>query len=104
TEGLAGRRDWRVALLRPGYSPLRSLQRALTPLAPPGPPPAATGDQLADLRALLARVCAPDRPLLLLCDQFEELFTLCPDEAEHVAAAQALAELADGQPADQPFF
>jgi WD40 repeat protein len=104
TEGLAGRRDWRVALLRPGYSPLRSLQGVLTPLAPPGLPPAATGDRLADLRTLLARVCGPDRPLLLLCDQFEELFTLCPDEGEHVAVAQALAELADRQPADPPYF
>src|SRR5262249_36933992 len=104
TGGLAGRGNWRVALLRPGYSPLRSLQEALSPLAPPGPPPAASGDRLADLRALLARVCGPDRPLLLLCDQFEELFTLCPDEAEHVVVAQALAELAGAQPLDQPYF
>jgi WD40 repeat protein len=104
TQGLAGRSDWRVALLRPGYSPLRSLQEALTPLAGPPPAPAAAADRLADLRVLLARVCAPDRPLLLLCDQFEELFTLCPDEAEHVVVAQALAELAQRQPADQPYF
>src|SRR5262249_61631033 len=46
---------------------------------------------LRTLGAALRGECGPGRPLLLLLDQFEELFTLCEDEAQRRAAADALA-------------
>jgi WD40 repeat protein/DNA-binding SARP family transcriptional activator len=62
---LPGSEDWAIALLRPGAQPVAALERALA-----GAP--------------------PDRRVVLAVDQFEELFTACPDEGERAAFATAL--------------
>src|SRR6185369_6467738 len=99
-QGLAGVKAWHLVSLRPGSQPARSLATALlaeAPLPPdedaPGPP--AYEHWRRTLDALLADA-GGGRPLLLLFDQFEELFTLCRDEAQRRAVAEALARAAVG--------
>ena len=67
---LPGSERWAHIVLRPGGHPAASLDRALA-AAPPG-----------------------DR-LVLVVDQFEEVFTICDDESERSAFATRLVELAD---------
>jgi WD40 repeat protein len=49
---------------------------------------------LADLTERRAALAAPDERVLIVVDQFEELFTQCPDPAEREAFALALATAA----------
>jgi WD40 repeat protein/DNA-binding SARP family transcriptional activator len=66
TDGvLPGSDRWAIALLRPGEHPLAALKAAL-----------------ADV--------ARDGRVVLAVDQFEEVFTACPNEAERTAFADAL--------------
>jgi WD40 repeat protein len=61
--------DHEWACLRPGSDPVGALQGTLR---------------------------ADDRPSVLVIDQFEELFTLCPDEGQRRAFIDKLLKLADG--------
>src|SRR5262249_6261457 len=80
---------WPVAICRPGPDPLESLAVALSKSLALGPGPSAVLDLIASLRkdetalhltTRLALEGDPGRRLVLLVDQFEELFTLCPRE------------------------
>jgi WD40 repeat protein len=111
-EGLAGLTGWRIVSLRPGAQPARALLGALLLRdADAGERLPAAADRRREedaplgyqgwrrsLHDLLAAECAPDRPLLILLDQVEELFTLCTDPAQRRAAADALAAAAGGAP------
>ncbi|TDD56272.1 hypothetical protein E1286_02870 [Nonomuraea terrae] len=76
-------------LLTPGERPLTSLARALTAFG---------GGDPERLRAVMesdpgsARRWLPG-PLLLVVDQFEEVFTVCAEEAERRRFAETLAQL-----------
>ncbi len=89
--GLPGSENWFVVELIPGAHPLEELEAALLRIAV-NPPVGAlhVTPLLAQLReddrGLLRAVrrCLPDDPnveLVLVVDQFEEVFTLVPDEA-----------------------
>jgi WD40 repeat protein/tRNA A-37 threonylcarbamoyl transferase component Bud32 len=87
-------RSWRAVVVRPGPAPLEALAARL----------AREGLWQGDLRAALA--ADPDAlgarlrregeagPIVLVVDQFEELFTLCPDADERQRYAEALARAA----------
>jgi hypothetical protein len=109
--GLGGQGGWRIVYLRPGSQPGRSLVGALLlgegapddllaqwreqmSAAPEGGPARSYDDWLRVLGDVLRGECGPGRPLLLLFDQFEEMFTLCHDEAQRRALAAALAKAA----------
>jgi formylglycine-generating enzyme required for sulfatase activity len=95
-EGLAGLRGWRIVLLRPGTQPARSLMGSLL-LGDDAADPALSDLPTPSLEAvplLLKDACSPERPLLILFDQFEEMFTLCEDEAQRHGVARALADMA----------
>jgi hypothetical protein len=100
--GLGGQGGWRIVYLRPGSQPGRSLlgARLLGEGAPDdllaqwreqmsaaseGGPARSYDDWLRVLGEVLRGECGPGRPLLLLFDQFEEMFTLCHDEAQRRA-------------------
>lgn len=94
----AGSADWRYAVLTPTQQPLRALARRLA-----APDPAAavetlahTPGRLADQVAQYLRAASAER-LVLLVDQFEELFTLCHDAAERQAFVSALFAAAGDQ-------
>ncbi len=76
---LPGSERWTRALLRPGDRPLAALRRAAGV-------PADTGDPLAAAVARIGR----DARLLVVVDQFEELFTTCRDPVERAAFVDAL--------------
>jgi WD40 repeat protein len=93
-----GSRDWRYVPVTPTAQPFETLARAL---AGEGSEAKALLESLqADPLALRDRVAAlveAGGRLLLLVDQFEELFTLCKDEAERAAYINALLA-ASGEP------
>ena len=85
--------DWLVADLRPGADPFRALANALLPILSPElddtdhllraremADALLAGDlSLADVAALLLQRRPRAQRLLLVVDQFEELYTLCPE-------------------------
>ncbi|GAA2275998.1 hypothetical protein GCM10010149_18760 [Nonomuraea roseoviolacea subsp. roseoviolacea] len=101
--GRAGDRPWRALLFTPGAHPLEECAIHLARLS--GGTPGPLRDELAaDPRALhrLTRQFLGDEPpgteLLVIVDQFEEVFTLCHDEEERARFVGLLltAARADG--------
>lgn len=72
---LPGSDRWRRVLMRPGEHPIRELERALGTSLPDG-----------GLAAL------PGERLLLVVDQFEEIFTSCSDDEERAAFVELLTD------------
>jgi len=106
---LPGSREWATRILCPGRDPLWALAMPLVVLLEPE---ALEVDRLAESRRLadhlreatlplddvLTRLRAvnPELPhLLLIADQFEELYTECNDEATRQAFIRALLTMAD---------
>jgi WD40 repeat protein len=78
---------WRAVVLRPGTAPLAVLAaRTELPAASAGGAPAAI--------AALLRARAGEATLVIVVDQFEEVFTLCKDPAERTRFAEVLAQAA----------
>jgi len=75
---LPGSEGWRVVLLRPGEHPGGELRRALG------------GQSVPQAVAGLS----PGQRLVVAVDQFEELFTICADDAERMAFVASLTEAA----------
>ena len=94
---IAGSQDWVVAQMIPGSRPLVELEAAM--LRSTLDAPESLSEQLNNsdaglLRAAL-RILPDNGRLLLVIDQFEELFTLVDDEAERVAFLDLLAPALD---------
>ncbi|MSP63661.1 MAG: serine/threonine-protein kinase PknK, partial [Myxococcales bacterium] len=95
--------DWRSITTRPGSAPLATLAARLAKAG------IACGDFASDPRAALTRdpdalgsalraaATAKGGAIVLVVDQFEELFTLCPDVEERHLFADALARAARSQ-------
>jgi WD40 repeat protein len=96
-QGVADRPGWQILSLRPGYHPGRSLLTALLLGEEEGMELPTPADWSTALHALFDEPARAERPLLLVFDQFEELFTLCADDAQRRAVAEVLARMA-GQP------
>ena len=96
--GLPGSENWYVVELRPGPHPFEEIEAALLRIAVN--PPASLLDQLRqDKRGLLRAVrrCLPDDPaieLVMVIDQFEEMFTLVEDEATRAHLLDSLVTAA----------
>jgi len=92
---LPGSENWFIIEMMPGAHPLEELEAALLRVAVN--PPASLIEQFQkDSRGLIRAVrrCLPDDPgieLVLVIDQFEELFTLVQDEAERLRFLGLLA-------------
>jgi len=82
--GLPGSESWLVTTMFPGAHPLEELEAGLLRVVPNPPPsllPQLQEDQHGLLRALKRTLPADTATeLVLVIDQFEELFTLVPDE------------------------
>jgi WD40 repeat protein/DNA-binding SARP family transcriptional activator len=88
--------DWQIASFRPGERPFRSLAGALLPLLEPDTKETDRLIQAGKLETALSRgevllegviaratqVKGGAKHLLMVVDQFEELYTLCPDPDE----------------------
>ncbi len=95
---LLGASSWITMVLTPGAHPLEELaiRVALVGGVAPGSPLNDLWADPANLRLAVRQALAgrpADGRLLLLVDQFEETFTLCPDEAERRWFIQALVTL-----------
>jgi WD40 repeat protein len=83
---------WIVVQMRPGEHPLRELDRALWSTLPERIRGLLEGED-RPLRAT-REVLGADERLVLVIDQFEEVFTLCTDEDERAAFLAAIVEAA----------
>ncbi|MEV5597831.1 helix-turn-helix domain-containing protein [Streptomyces sp. NPDC052496] len=114
---LPGSRHWAVRVLTPGAHPLTELATALTgPAAAPSPAEALSGPHSPATPAAVAAAAedladAPERcpaavraalgpcpRLILVVDQFEEIFTACEDPRERRAFVAALCAAARDAP------
>jgi WD40 repeat protein/DNA-binding SARP family transcriptional activator len=96
---LPGSDRWRQVLVRPGEHPMAELARAGARLGLPGGGDAtAVGGHASDgiswwgAGERVLRTMAGEGRLLLVVDQFEEVFTTCRDERERTAFLAALTE------------
>jgi WD40 repeat protein len=85
-DGLAGSDRWKIVSLRPGYRPAQALLNAL-----------AGGNAEPTPEALKAALRADAQPLVVVFDQFEEVFTLARDAAEVQVLTAALADAVESQ-------
>jgi len=98
---------WRSATFRPGREPINNLAWALAELVVARGDPKELMHHVAKLRrglregadtlfdaAHALRHMSPDTRILLIVDQFEELFTLCRDEAERTAFIRIVSRVA----------
>ncbi len=97
---LRERGRWTVLSCTPGRRPLRGLVSALATEATTGQPAALSAEQLSATPQALGmnlRALAADRDtnVLLLIDQFEELYTHCDDETQRRRFAEAVLGAAD---------
>jgi hypothetical protein len=102
--------EWPIVIFKPGVDPLESLAIALSDIIGSGQDPQAAltligalndSERALHLRTRLAlRDAPPARRLVLLIDQFEEVFTLCHDDRIRRALIENLlyaANVAQGQ-------
>ena len=108
---LPGSAEWPIVVLRPGARPTEALAARLAPLIGGADDRLAKRDQVQAMlrdgeRGLHAFVelalagSGVDGRVLIVVDQFEELFTLCDDDAERTAFVSALlyaSAIAGGQ-------
>ena len=82
--------------MRPGEHPLRELDRAIWAALPESRAGAGSREpRTCHSRVRRRRPRPSGERLVLVVDQFEELFTACTDEAERAAFVDALVEAAD---------
>ena len=76
-----GSEHWLIATMQPGQDPFGELEAALRSVAATDPPQRAGATDESDVIRLLDAAVPPTQPLLLVIDQFEELFTQVSEEA-----------------------
>lgn len=109
--GLRAEPGWRIAVFRPGSQPLAALAAALVQQLDPqlsqtdrlveaGKMAAALREGVLTLGSVVERINQLEEPagqLLLLADQFEELYTLCADDEERELFLSELLDAANRQ-------
>jgi WD40 repeat protein/DNA-binding SARP family transcriptional activator len=101
TGAVPGSDEWLIATMTPTDRPFHMLERALVGVAVDTP--MGLGDVLASdggLGKAIRRVLPPGAHLLLVIDQFEEIFTLVTDAGERDRFLDLLAESVDLAAAD----
>ena len=86
--------DWQVLVMRPTAQPLQNLRDTLVR----GFPDAQVGTLVSgtDLQREVLRLVTVGKRLLLVIDQFEEVFTECRDDAARAAFFACLLEVLEG--------
>ncbi len=100
---LAGSEDWFIVEMLPGSNPWEELEAALLRIAVN--PPTSLLDEITSnalgLHSAVKRILpGPDAELVLIVDQFEELFTLVDDESTRIQFMDAVVA-AVGAPSSQ---
>jgi serine/threonine protein kinase len=87
---LPGSERWFVVEMHPGAKPFKELEAALLTIAVK--PPADLGERLewGDTGRLVDELLPADSELLLVIDQFEEMFTLADDEQQRIRFLEQL--------------
>ncbi|MEV0778474.1 hypothetical protein [Streptomyces sp. NPDC050428] len=99
---LPGSARWPKVVLTPGADPLHALATGIASLTG-GEAGAIAGDLVADPRTALAGLSSPGRAgdgVVIVVDQFEELFTVCTDEQRRRTFIELLDQVAGVRDAD----
>jgi hypothetical protein len=100
-----GSRHWPRVLFAPGVHPMREAMSSLVAAMPAGlhapdvPPDPGPDDIDSVLRRVAGSAAKPGTRVVIVVDQFEELFTLCESEAERAAFVSWLCRAASSDPA-----
>lgn len=86
--------DWQVLVMRPTAQPLQNLRDTLVRSFPDTQ--VGTLESGADLQREVLRLVTAGKRLLLVIDQFEEVFTECRDDVARAAFFACLLEALDG--------
>lgn len=95
----AGGEAWTIATMLPGARPEEALMRALEAVVAAGPAPTPSAAALRDDDAIattLRRAAVASSRLLVVIDQFEELFALAPDPAVPARFLRGIAQALTG--------
>ncbi|HWM06537.1 MAG TPA: protein kinase, partial [Actinophytocola sp.] len=91
---LAGSARWRRLVLTPTAEPLRAMATRVADLGSDS----TVAELVADPRRMVRRLRSADERLVLVVDQFEELFTMCADANQRRAFVDVLTQAADADP------
>ena len=83
---LEGSASWPVAVFRPGAEPMQNLAAALAPLQPGPAPLSVHADPIAEALTHIPS----GLPLVIVADQFDEVFSVCKRESERRALIELL--------------
>ena len=95
TGAIPGTSSWFVAEMTPGTRPFESLETALLSVAVAPPPSLLEMLTFSGIGATIRRVVPDDGHLLLVIDQFEELFTLTTEDSRDRFTSQLVELVAD---------
>jgi formylglycine-generating enzyme required for sulfatase activity/energy-coupling factor transporter ATP-binding protein EcfA2 len=94
-------RNYRVVLMKPGTSPIQKLKFALTEELEGTDADVVEIEERIDRDGLLAAIAyLPMRPILLVIDQFEEIFAICQSQTERHKFIQMLVDIAKANTPD----
>jgi len=95
------KRGYRSLLMKPWTNPIQNLKTALTSELEGMGADVVEIENRIDREGLLAAIAdLPMKPILLVIDQFEEIFTVCPSEVDRRKFMQMLVDVAQAKMAD----
>jgi diguanylate cyclase (GGDEF)-like protein len=94
------RRGNRILLMKPWSNPIQKLKDVFAEILEETGTDVIEFEQCIDTDGLLAAIADLPKPILLVIDQFEEVFTVCSQVAERRKFIQMLVDVAQTQTAD----
>jgi hypothetical protein len=94
------RRGHRILLMKPWSSPIKKLKDVFAEILEETGTDVIEFEQRIDTDGLLGAIADLPKPILLVIDQFEEVFTVCSQVAERRKFIQMLVDVAQTQTAD----
>jgi WD40 repeat protein/energy-coupling factor transporter ATP-binding protein EcfA2 len=94
------RRGHRILLMKPWSNPIQKLKDVFAEILEETGTDVFEFEQCIDTDGLLAAIADLPKPILLVIDQFEEVFTVCSQVAERRKFMQMLVDVAQTQTAD----
>ncbi|NMF57669.1 nSTAND1 domain-containing NTPase [Pseudanabaena yagii] len=94
------RRGHRILLMKPWSNPIQRLKDVFAEILEETGTDVIEFEQRIDTEGLLAAIADLPKPILLVIDQFEEVFTVCSQIAERRKFIQMLVDVAQTQTAD----
>ena len=93
-------RKFKILLMKPWSNPIQKLKDVFAEILEETGTDVSEFEQRIDAEGLLAAIADLPKPILLVIDQFEEMFTVCSQVSERRKFIQMLVDVAQTQTAD----